>query len=284
MTRAIGIAGIALLASAAALAWAPAEARAQRWWGERDRYENYRLPERDIFPGQCFTFCRLQYNSHGGGRRGWRGSWRTDYPESDLNFPTRLEELTTIKVCRDENGNIKHAIVDLLDDDLFKYPFLYALEVGDLYFTEEEAGRLREYLLRGGFLLVDDFWGSREWANWEYEFSKVFDPKEYPMVDIPLEHEIFHIVFELDEMPQIPGIGHWYNSGGDTSERWHDSAKAECKGVFDKRGRLMAVILHNTDLGDGWEEEAKNPDYFHEFSKKKAYPLGINIVVYAMTH
>lgn len=282
MKRRYWLIGLVLAGAALALITLP-EAFAQ-YWGRRP-YFDYTQPERDIFPGDTLTFCRLRYNSHrGGGRRGWGGSWRTDYPESDLNFSQRLSELTTIRVNRDAEGNIRHAIVDLMEDELFNYPFLYMLEVGSLYFRDEEAERLRSYLLRGGFLMVDDFWGSAEWINWEMEFSKVFPPGEYPMVDVPLGHEIFHIVFEIGEVPQIPSIGFWASTGGETSERFEDSRVPECKGVFDKNGRLMAVILHNTDLGDGWEEEAVNPQYFEEFSAQKAYPLGINIVVYAMTH
>ena len=206
------------------------------------------------------------------------------FPDSDLNFSQRLSELTSINVNRDENGDIKHAVLRLTDADLFHYPFIYMLEVASLQFSPEEAENLRLYLERGGFLLVDDFWGSRAWANWEYEISKVFPPEEYPMIDIPLDHEIFHIVFDIEEIPQIPGIGYWAGSGGHTSEREEDSRIPSCKGIFDKKGRLMVVVMHNTDLGDGWEEEARNPIYFREFSAKKAYPLGINIVVYAMTH
>jgi hypothetical protein len=251
----------------------------------RRGYREYREieePDRDIFPGNSFTFCRVRYHSSREGR--WRGGdWRTDYPDSDLNFPQRLSELTSIRVDRDESGEVKHAIVGLTEEDLFNYPFIYMLEVGDLYFLDDEAAALRSYLLRGGFLMVDDFWGSDSWESFAMEMSKVFPPEDYPIVDIPLDHEIFHIVFPLKEVPQIPGIMSWYQTGS-TSERGEDSREPHCRGIFDKKGRLMAVILHNTDLGDGWEEEAQNPVYFREFSAKKAYPLGINIVVYAMTH
>lgn len=253
---------------------------AQPWGGWGRRSERVQIPERDIFPRECFTFCRVLYQSHGGRRRG--GSCWTDYPDSDMNFSQRLGELTHIRINRHENGEVKHAVVDLLDEDLYNYPFIYMIEVGSLYFSPEEAEALRDYLLRGGFLMVDDFWGEDEWRNFEFEFSKVFPPEEFPIVDIPLEHEIFHIVFELDEYPQIPGLGMWERSG-QTFERW-DAQEPHYRGVFDPNGRLMCVIAHNTDLGDGWEEEAKNPVYFDQFSKRKAYPLGINIVVYAMTH
>jgi len=249
----------------------------------RRRYREIEEPVRDIFPGNGFTFCRVRYHSNREGRWRGNGDWRTDYPDSDLNFPQRLSELTSIQVDRDENGEVKHAIVGLTEDDLFNYPFIYMLEVGDLFFLDDEAAVLRTYLLRGGFLMVDDFWGTDSWENFAMEMSKVFSPEEYPIVDIPLDHEIFHIVFPLKEVPQIPGIMAWFQTGS-TSERGEDSRDPHCRGIFDKKGRLMVVILHNTDLGDGWEEEAQNPVYFREFSAKKAYPLGINIVVYAMTH
>lgn len=253
-----------------------------RWRGER----NWEEPGRDIFPGNGFTFCRVRYQSHEGGQRGrgwgW-GSWATDYPDSDLNFPQRLSELTSIQVDRNEDGTVKHAIIELTEEDLFHYPFLYMLEVGGLHFRDDEAAALRTYLLRGGFLMVDDFWGSAAWENFQFEMGRVFPPEEYPIVDIPLDHEIFHIVFPVKEIPQIAGIDFWFRTGS-TSELGEDSREPHCRGIFDRKGRLMVVILHNTDLGDGWEEEARNPVYFREFSAKKAYPLGINIVVYAMTH
>ncbi len=276
-----------LAAMAGVLLTIPLDALSQ--WGERwGRRSRDPSDEPTYFHGEfgseAFTFCRVMYQSggRGYGRRG--GNWRTDYPEADQNFSVRLSQLTNINVNRDENGLVQHKIVSLLDEELFHFPFVYMIEVGDLYFSEEEAKTLREYLLKGGFLMVDDFWGSRAWENFAYEFNKVFPLEEYPIIDIPLDHEIFHIIFEIDEIHQIPGIGHWANSGGDTSERGSDSAEPHVRGVFDKAGRLMAVFCHNTDLGDGWEEEAVNPQYFAEFSKTKAYPLGINIVVYALTH
>jgi hypothetical protein len=249
------------------------------------------IPERDIFPSDCFTFCRVEYSSGGGwdgwGGRGRGGNWRTDYPDSDINFSIRLAELTTINVNRNERGDVKFAVVTLTDEDLFNYPFIYMLEVGDLMFSDEETERLRSYLLRGGFLLVDDFWGDYAWANWEYEISRVFPPDEYPIVDIPLDHPIFHCVFEIKEVPQVPAINQFWNwrMTGNTYEGQPTiDPRPHCRGIFDKNGRLMVVMMHNTDLGDGWEREGENIGYFEEFSVKRAYPMGINIVVYAMTH
>lgn len=263
--------GIAALAATAGPA--PAQRRPEFLDPRREEFENLPEPDRTIFPGDRFTFCRVRFTSHPG-KSG--GPWYTDYPDSDLNFPARLAELTTLDV------NPEPVVARLTDDALFNYPFLYLIEAGSLELSPEEAARLREYLLRGGFLLVDDFWGEEEWANWSEQIAKALPPDEYPMKDIPPDHELFHIVFNLKEVPQVPSIHVWAYRGV-TWER-PDAQKAHCRGIFDKKGRLMTVIMHNTDLGDGWEREGENEEYFREFSATKAYPMGVNIVVYAMTH
>ena len=256
--------------------------------------------ERDIYPGTCFTFCRIQYTSGRGnpwggrgGRWGWGrgGRWRTDYPESDLNFSLRLSQLTTLDVSRRADGRFAHAVVRLDNAELFNYPFAYMLEVGNMALSEAERQGLRAYLLRGGFLMVDDFWGDEAWDNWQYEMEQVLPAADYPVVDIPLQHELFNIVFHIEEVPQVPGISNYWNweQTGKTYEGYTErylryGTQARCKGIFDARGRLMVVAMHNTDLGDGWEREGENYGYFKEFSAKKAYPMGINIVIYAMTH
>ncbi len=267
----------------------------------RGYYLDENLVARNIFPGNVFTFCRIAYSSGGyggygggyGGRYGgrWGGGWRTDYPASDLNFSLRLSELTTIEVNRDGHGEIVHAVVKLTDDELFDYPFIYMLEVGALEFSEAEQDRLRAYLLRGGFLMVDDFWGDAAWDNWEYEIGQVFPPDKYPIKDIPLDHPLFNIVFKLKEVPQVPAVGRydqWAATGSAYEGQPTTDPSPHCRGIWDvregKEDRLMMVIMHNTDLGDGWEREGEDERYFHEFSAKRAYPMGINIVVYAMTH
>jgi hypothetical protein len=241
-------------------------------------------PDKD-FPYDVFTFARIRYSSGYGGRgygrgygRGFSGgNWATDYPDSDLNFSYRLHQLTSLEV------NPDGVILQLTDPELFHYPFIYIVEPGGLTFTEEEIPILRRYLLNGGFLMVDDFWGEDEWYNFYYEIKRVFPERE--PVELPVSHPIFHAVFDLKEKPQIPSInvalsGRPY---GITWER-EDAREVHFKALYDDKGRMMAIICHNTDLGDGWEREGEDEWYFREFSEKKAYPMGINIVFYAMTH
>jgi hypothetical protein len=134
--------------------------------------------------------------------------------------------------------------------------------------------------------MVDDFWGDAEWENFHQEIMRVFEQKpEYEPVELNLDHEIFRCVYRLKEKPQVPSIHEWQRSGL-TYELHHDGNTRDVhyKGITDKKGRLMVIICHNTDLGDGWEREGEDPEYFKEFSEKKSYPMGINIVTYAMTH
>jgi hypothetical protein len=223
------------------------------------------------FKQDVFTFVRIRYNSYG------RWGWPTDYPDADLNFSYRLQQLTSLHV--DPDG----VVLELTDPRLFDYPFIYIIEPGHILLSDAERQALRTYLLNGGFLMVDDFWGEDEWANFYAELKQVFPNRE--PVELPLDHPIFHCVYDLKERPQIPAIG-WAQQGasqGITWERW-DAQEVHYKGLFDDNGRMMAIICHNTDLGDGWEREGEDPWYFREFSEKKAYPLGINIVFYALTH
>ena len=224
------------------------------------------------FDKDSFTFARVRYSSGYYGRGG--GGWSTDYRDADLNLSFRLHQLTSLQV--DPEG----AIIDLTSPDLFNYPFIYIVEPGSLEFSDEEVTILRKYLLNGGFLMVDDFWGVAEYQNFYREIKRVF-PDRQP-VELPLDHPVFHCVFDLKEKPQIPGVRAWLSSGL-TYER-SDATVVEYKGIFDDKGRMMVIICHNTDLGDGWEEEARNTEYFQQFSEKYAYPLAINIIFYAMTH
>lgn len=256
-------------------------------------YERGDVPTWEVdkeFTHDVFTFVRIRYSSdyggygyggygrgRGRGFRGGGGSWATDYPDSDLNFSFRLHQLTSLEV------NPDGLVLELTDPELVNYPFIYMLECGRLVFSEPEVEALRGYLLNGGFLMVDDFWGEAEWYNFYREIKRVFPDRE--PVELPLDHPIFHAVFDLKEKPQIPSIN-VAMAGRDYGITWEreDAQEVHYKAIYDDKGRMMVIICHNTDLGDGWEREGENEWYFHEFSEKKAYPLGINIVFYAMTH
>lgn len=226
------------------------------------------------FEHDVFTFVRIQYDSYGSQYGYGPGDrWRIDYPDADLNLSYRLQQLTSLKV--DPDGKI----LRLTDPELFDYPFIYIIEPGKLVFSEEEAVALRRYLTKGGFLMVDDFWGEYEWSNLEDQMKRVFPDR--PWVDIPLEHEIFQNVYQLKEKPLIPSVHHYMR--GNRTERF-DAGEPHYRGYVDDDGRIMAFICHNTDLGDGWEREGVDRGYFETYSEPFAYPLGINIVTYAMTH
>ena len=245
------------------------------------------------FQPAAFSFVRIEYDSVGGygeafydydGRRWMR--WETDYPEAEENFLYRIGELTTIRV------NPEPISLRLTDERLCQYPFIYMCDVGWQELTEEEALSLRDYLKRGGFLWVDDFWGGPEWDNFAFNVQMAFPELEWR--EIPSNHPILQMVFPLEECPQVPAKIFWTQSGGlpfdypgahrglgamDVEEVSH----VNFRGLFDEKGRLMAVATHNSDIGDGWEREAEDEDYFKEFSVK-SYAIGINIIVYALTH
>jgi hypothetical protein len=216
-------------------------------------------------------------------RDGDGGNWAVDYPQADVNMSIRLAELTRTVISRDDAGEPNHVVLQLTDDLLFQCPFVMMTEVGASYFPPEEAARLRDYLLKGGFLWADDFWGSYAWEVWAREIGKVLPPSEYPIVDVPLTHPLFRTQFEVTRVPQIPAIGSWMGMGGGTSERGADSAEPHARAIFDKHGRMMVFITHNTDFGDSWEREGDDPRYFYTFSVD-GYAFGINVLLYSLTH
>lgn len=226
------------------------------------------------FKHDVFTFARVQYDSFSGQYGyGPRDKWRIDYPDADLNLSFRLQQLTSLEV------NPDGAVVRLTDPELFDYPFIYMIEPGMLMFSEAEVVALRRYLTKGGFMMVDDFWGEWEWGNFAAQMARVFPDRVWR--EVPLEHEIFHNVYELKEKPIIPSVHHYMR--GRLTER-SDAMEAHYRAYFDDQDRIMVFICHNTDLGDGWEREGVDRGYFETYSEPFAYPLGINIVTYAMTH
>ena len=217
-----------------------------------------------------FYFTRAAYSSGWGwGRRG--NSWATDYPKADRQFLTVLKRLTNLDAYDDENA------VLLTDPSIRRYPFLYALEVGYMSMSPDEIKGLREYLMAGGFLVIDDFWGSREWANFEYQMGLVFPNR--PIIELDRDHPVFSSFYDIDEILQVPayGRGRW---GGRTSER--DGFVPHVLGIEDDDGRLMVLINWNTDLGDAWEW-AEQPDYPMQYSTF-AFQMGVNMIIYGMSH
>ena len=252
-------------------------------WAQYGRGGDYRVSARmarpDSFDGR-FHYCRAVYRTN---PRGDGGGWLTDYPLADIDLSIRLSELTKTPVSFDAAGDPRHLIVRLTDDELFQCPFIMMQEVGRLLFTDEDAARLKTYLLKGGFLWVDDFWGSYAWNSWASQIRKVFPPSEFPIVDLRPDHPIFHTMFDLKGVPQIPSINHWYESGGGTSERGADSARVQTRAISDAGGRVMVLMTHNTDVSDSWEREGEDPNYFYMFSVP-GYQVAINVLLYTMTH
>ena len=217
--------------------------------------------------GREFFFTRAVYS----GGRGWRGgSWATDYPKADRQFLTIIDRLVDLDAYERENA------VRLDDPNIRRFPFLYALEVGYMYMTEPEVKGLRDYLLAGGFLMIDDFWGLAEWANFEAEVKRVLP--EYPIIEIPLDHPLFTTFYNIGEIVQVPNIRR--AQGGPTWQR--DGVTPHVRGIFDEQGRLMVMINWNTDIGDAWEW-AESPYYSLRYSTY-AIEITVNAIVYAMSH
>ena len=221
-----------------------------------------------------FYWARLQYPEFRaggfGGRRGFGRSWTTDYPKNDRQFLQGLRRLSRV------HARSMEQVVDLDSDRIFDYPFVYAVEVGHWELSDAQAKKLREYLDRGGLLMVDDFHGTYEWEVFMASLSRVFPDR--PVVDIDNKDAIFHVLYDLEERVQIPG---WAALGrGVTYEQ--DGLAPRWRAVYDQKGRIQVAICHNMDLGDAWEW-ADDPNYPEHYASL-AYRIGINYIVYSMTH
>jgi hypothetical protein len=253
---------------------------AQRIWSGGYGYTPPRFPTAQSFSGG-FTFCRAMFQSD---RREKRG-WSTDYPGADLNFSTRLAELTkanvTMRDDADEGRMPDAVVVRLTDAALFKCPFILMEDAGTADFSDEEAARLRDYLLKGGFVFASDYWGDLAKEQFDEQIGLALPPRLYPIVDLPLSQPIWHSLFDLKQIPQIPSIQSWRRTGRDAERGVTEGPTA--RGIADDKGRLMVLMLHNTDIPDGWEREGEDPQYFYRYSPD-AYAVGIDIMLYAMTH
>ena len=248
----------------------------QRRLGVSNRYP---IPTESSFDGG-FNFCRIAFQT-GRFRRG--GSWVVDYPRADVNLSIRLSELTKTRISLDGVREPRHFVLTLTDPSLFRCPFVMMTEPGGLVLDDAEVARLREYLLKGGFLWADDFWGEIAWQNFEQEMRKVLPAAEFDLRDLDGDHPLFRTQFPVQEVKQIPSINFWAGTGGETSEWGIDSREPHARAFVDKAGRAVMLATHNTDYGDSWEREGDDPDYFQTFSID-GYAFGINVVLYAMSH
>ena len=251
-------------------------------WGDRSSEGIHEKAE--------FSWSRLSYTTalggggyggYGGGgyggygRRGggWGATWSRDYPKADRQFLVALNRLTRI------NGRSTEQVVSLDNDDIYNYPFVYAVMVHTWTFSDDEAKRIREYLLKGGFLMVDDFHGTQDWEDFMTGMRQIFpDAAKYPVEDLNDKDEIFHVLYDMDDRFQVPG--EQYVNTGRTYEK--DGYVAKWRGIRDEHGRLVVAICHNMHLGDAWEW-ADDPEYPEQFASM-AFRVGLNYVMYSMTH
>lgn len=272
----IAVLALACLATAATLA--QFQGRRQRTF-DRGNVPQWQLDQE--FVTDCFTFARIKYTSTGWERSSY--AWWTDYPDADQNLSFRLQQLTALKV------NPEPKVLEITDPKLADYPWVFMSGAGNITLSDHEAEILRKYLFNGGFIMVDDFWGQTEWDGFYRAIKKVFPDRE--PVDLPRTHPIFHCVYNLpnDLSLQTPNVG-WAMSHRDSDITWESNHEGgntrdvHFRAILDDKGRMMVMICHNTDNGDGWEEEGTDPWFFSTFSEKKNYPFGINIIFYAMTH
>jgi hypothetical protein len=232
-----------------------------------------------------FSWSRLRYTpiaggfGGGGGYGGYGeyygygyggGSWSRDYPKADRQFLMALKRLTRI------DGRSTEQVVDLDSDDIFNYPWVYAVQVENWTFTDAEAKRLREFLLKGGFLMVDDFHGTADWESFLRGMRMVLPNR--PIEDLDNKDEIFHVLYDLDDRFQVPG--EQYINTGRTYEK--DGYVPKWRAIRDDKGRIIVAICHNMHLGDAWEW-ADSPEYPENFSSM-AFRIGLNYIIYGMTH
>jgi len=235
-----------------------------------------------LFPDRNFSVCRLQYRQVRSEPNG--GGWRTDYPYGEINLMIRLSELTKTPVSWEAERQPYYFVVSAMDDALFQCPFVIASDVGTVGLLQPEADRLRQYLLKGGFLWVDDFWGDAEWEQWAGEIGKALPPSQFPIEDVPLDDPIFRSQFIVTKVPQITNIRFWrMTQGAETSERGAETDVPHLRAIRDPAGRIIVVMTHNTDVADSWEREGEDPRFFAQFSPD-GYALGVNVLLHALTH
>jgi hypothetical protein len=261
---------------------AAATAAAQIWVGGYGRRPP-RFPTDTTFTGG-FNFCRVMFTSTHREKQGWG----TDYPGADINFSIRVAELTKIQVKMTDSGEESDpdaVVVRLTDEALFNCPFIFMEDAGTARFSPAEVERLQDYLIKGGFLLVADYHGTYGQEQFDHEIGRALPPSRYPIRDLtpPSDHAMWRMMFPVTQLPQMASISTWRRTGN-IIERWNENGDPpSARAIADDHGRLMVLMVHNTDLPDPWEREGEDKDYFYRFSPD-AYAVGINVLLYAMTH
>jgi len=243
------------------------------------------------FELDVFIFTRVIFKSAPGvrssrGRLRWLGWW-VDYPDADLNLSYRLQQMSSFKTDPDAR------VLKLTDPKLSDYPLLYMEHTGYMRLNEEERTGLRKYFRSGGALFVNDFWGAEEWEGFAREIAAVLP--NHSWTNLPMSHPVFHCVYDLGGSMtrlQVPTMQFWNRdfdpdnpqSPQQTVFRGEGSEEMHVRALFDDRGRMLILAIHNSDVSDGWEREQENEVYFNQYSERVAYPLGINIIFYLMTH
>jgi hypothetical protein len=229
---------------------------------------NHGLPDKQ----GGFTFCRLRYQNI---RRARKSGWGDDYPQADYNFMVRLEELTKAPISRWANGDPGFANVTPMDPDLFHCPYLRMQNAANYDFTPEEASRIHDYLVKGGFLWIDDNWDP------DFEFIRPNVAALMPgaqIVQLTIDYPMFSILYHITELPQIPSLGSWLRNGRDSE----NGLPVRYYGVFDDRDRLVVFVSMNSDVSDSWEREGDNRAYFDVYASK-GYSLGVNVAMWILT-
>jgi hypothetical protein len=238
-----------------------------------------RLAPEDL-PDREFTICRIMFSSVRTGAVAGQG-WQTDYPLGDNNLMVRFSELTRARVSMDEARRPNHWVVRLTDDALFNCPYVVASDVGTMGLRDEEIVHFRNYLMKGGFLWVDDFWGDAGWDHWVRVMGEVLPDRS--IEELPLTDPLFSSQYVVKRQLQVPNYPFWNRSGGETSELGNESLDHPFRVIRDDRGRIMVLMTHNNDIADSWEREAQDPVYFAQFSIE-GYAIGVNVLLHALTH
>jgi hypothetical protein len=234
----------------------------------------------DDMPDRRFAICRIMFEQVRTGAVSGAG-WRTDYPLGENNLMIRFAELTRARISMDSARRPNHWVVRLTDDALFNCPYVVASDVGTMGLSDEEIANFRKYLVKGGFLWVDDFWGDVGWEYWSRLILTILPGRT--IEEVGANDPIFQGQFAVRRLIQVPNYPSWSSSGGSTSELGELSRNFPYRVIRDDEGRIMVLMTHNNDLADSWEREGEDPVYFQTFSVE-GYAIGINVLLYALTH